>query len=116
MTVAFNVDVFYTGCMNMPVPLTPAGVSPARRGHKKETTCGFLLLVNLPLSLRGHGENRRDETAPKRGTAEDFSSVGEHSVLPCRDIFAVSDTVLLHIWFTLRRARHSSAAQLFGTL
>ena len=22
--------------------------------------------------LRGHGENRRDETAPKRGTAEDF--------------------------------------------
>ena len=63
MTVAFNVDVFYTGCMNMPVPLTPAGVSPARRGHKKETTCGFLLLVNLPLSLRGHGENRRDGTA-----------------------------------------------------
>ena len=58
--------------MNMPVPLTPAGVSPVRRGHKKETTCGFLLLVNLPLSLRGHGENRRDETAPKRGTAEDF--------------------------------------------
>ena len=56
----------------MPVPLTPAGVSPARRGHKKETTCGFLLLVNLPLSLRRHGENRRDETAPKRGTAEDF--------------------------------------------
>ena len=56
------MDVFYTGCMNMPVPLTPAGVSPARRGHKKETTCGFLLLVNLPLSLRGHGENRRTET------------------------------------------------------
>ena len=56
----------------MPVPLTPAMVSPTRRGHKKETTCGFLLLVNLPLSLRGHGENRRDETAPKRGTAEDF--------------------------------------------
>ena len=66
------MDVFYTGCMNMSVPLTPAMVSPARRGHKKETTCGFLLLVNLPLSLRGHGENRRDETAPKRGTAEDF--------------------------------------------
>ena len=30
------------------------------------------LLVNLPLSLGGNGENRRDETAPKRGTAEDF--------------------------------------------
>ena len=26
-------------------------------GHKKEATYGFLLLVNLPLSLRGHGEN-----------------------------------------------------------
>ena len=78
------MDVFYTGCMNMPVPLTPAVVSPVRRGHKKETTCGFLLLVNLPLSLRGHGENRRDETAPKRGTAEDFffrwgSTVCSHS-------------------------------------
>ena len=67
MTVAFNVDVFYTGCMNMPVPLTPAGVSPARRGHKKETTCGFLLLVNLPLSLGGSGANRRPATAAKLG-------------------------------------------------
>ncbi len=26
-------------------------------GHKKEATYGFLLLVNLPLSLRGHGDN-----------------------------------------------------------
>ena len=32
-----------------------------------------------------------------------FSLVGEHSVLPCLDIFAVSDTVLLHRRFTLRR-------------
>ena len=32
-----------------------------------------------------------------------FSTVGEHSVLPCRDIFAVSDTVLLHRQFTLRK-------------
>mgnify|MGYP007064544143 CR=1 FL=1 len=53
--------------MNMPVPLTPAGVSPARRGHKKETTCGFLLLVNLPLSLGGSGANRRPATAAKLG-------------------------------------------------
>ena len=80
-----------------------SGGSPARRGHKKETTCGFLLLVNLPLSLRGHGENRRDETAPKRGTAEDFSSVGEHSVLPCPCLYAVPDTLLLHMRFRLRR-------------
>ena len=59
-------------------------------GHKKEATYGFLLLVNLPLSLRGRGENRRDETAPKRGTAEDFF------FRVFRNLFAVSDTVLLH--------------------
>ena len=32
-----------------------------------------------------------------------FSSVGEHSVLPCRNLYAVPDTVLLHIRATLRR-------------
>ena len=75
-------------------------------GHKKEATYGFLLLVNLPLSLRGHGENRRDETAPKRGTAEDFFSATDElpseSVL-LSNLFAVSDTILLHMWFHLRK-------------
>ena len=33
-------------------------------------------------------------------------------MLPCRNLYAVPDTVLLHRRFTLRRARHSSAAQL----
>ena len=37
-------------------------------------------------------------------------------MLPFLYLFAVSDTVLLHIWFTLRRARHSSAAQFFCAL
>jgi len=32
-----------------------------------------------------------------------FSTVGEHSVLPCPDIFAVSDNVLLHRWLSQRR-------------
>ena len=32
-----------------------------------------------------------------------FSTVGKHSVLPCRDIFAVSDSVLLHRSEGLRR-------------
>ena len=45
-----------------------------------------------------------------------FSTVGEHSVLPCRDIFAVPDTVLLHRRFTLRRARHSNAARFVSAL
>ncbi len=33
-------------------------------------------------------------------------------MLLCPDIFAASDKLLLHRRFTLRRARHSSAAQL----
>ena len=41
-----------------------------------------------------------------------FSAVGEHSVLPCRDLFAVSDTVLLHMRVTLRSVRHNRAAQI----
>ena len=32
-----------------------------------------------------------------------FSTVGEHSVLPCRNLYAVPDTVLLHRRFTLRK-------------
>ena len=45
-----------------------------------------------------------------------FSSAETHCVRSCIRIFAVSDTVLLHRWATLRRARHSSAAQLFSAL
>ena len=32
-----------------------------------------------------------------------FSTVGEHSVLPCPDLFAVPDRLLLHMSATLRR-------------
>ena len=32
-----------------------------------------------------------------------FSTVGEHSVLPCRNLYAVPDIVLLHMWVSLRR-------------
>ena len=67
-----------------------------------------------PLSLGGHGGDGRTETIKERQRI--FSTVGEHSVLPFLYLFAVSDTVLLHIWFTLRRARHSSAAQFFCAL
>ena len=37
-------------------------------------------------------------------------------MLPFLYLFAVSDTVLLHIWFTLRRGRHNSADQIFCAL
>ena len=45
-------------------------------------------------------------TAPKRSTAEDFFSAADElpseSVL-LSNMFAVSDTVLLHMWFHLRK-------------
>ena len=71
-------------------------------GHKKEATYGFLLLVNLPLSLRGHGEICRVET--RKGAAEDFS----FRVFLNR--FAVPDTGLLHRRVNQRWVRHNSAA------
>ena len=33
-------------------------------------------------------------------------------MLPCRNLYAVPDTVLLHMRFHLRKARHNRAAQL----
>ena len=45
-----------------------------------------------------------------------FSSAETHCVRSCIRVFAVSDTVLLHRRFILRRARHSSAAQLVCAL
>ena len=93
-----------------------SGGSPARRGHKKETTCGFLLLVNLPLSLRGHGKNRRDETAPKRGTAEDFffrrGAQCAPMPLPIRSVRYSAATQAVQS----PQARHTRVAQPFGTL
>ena len=67
-----------------------------------------------PLSLGGHGGDGRTETIKERQRI--FSAVGEHSVLPFLYLFTVSDTVLLHIWFTLRRARHSNAARFVSAL
>ena len=59
-----------------------------------------------PLSLGESGADCRHVTAPKRGTAEGFSSAADElpseSVL-LSSLFAVSETVLLHIRFTLRR-------------
>ena len=67
-----------------------------------------------PLSLGGHGGDGRTETIKERQRI--FSTVGEHSVLPFLYLFAVSDTVLLHIRLSPRRGRHDSAAQFFCAL
>ena len=62
--------------------------------------------LNSHFLLRESGADYRHVTAAKRSTAEDFF------FRVFRNLFAVPDTVLLHRRFTLRRARHSSAAQL----
>ena len=67
-----------------------------------------------PLSLGGHGGDGGTETIEERQRI--FSTVGEHSVLPFLYLFAVSDTVLLHIRLSPRRGRHDSAAQFFCAL
>ena len=62
---------------------------------------------------------RRPETGDRSEIGERqriFSTVGEHSVLPFLYLFAVSDTVLLHIRLSPRRGRHDSAAQFFCAL
>ena len=88
----------------------------AARAHKRVDTCGFHPLVNHPFPLRVW---RRLPTCDRCEIGERqriFSTVGEHSVLPCRDIFAVPDSVLLHIRATLHRARHNRAAQFVSAL
>ena len=68
----------------------------------------FHPLVNLPFSLRGHGEICRAET--RKGAAEDFS----FRVFLNR--FAVPDTGLLHRRVNQRWVRHNSAAQTLNVL
>ena len=58
--------------------------------------------------LRGHGEICRAETIGERQSG--YSTV--HFVKYSQ----FTDRLLLHRWFTLRRARHNSAAQLVYTL
>ena len=46
----------------------------------------------------------RDRRPLRKGERQRiFSTVGEHSVLPCPELSAVPDTILLHRRFTLRR-------------
>ena len=88
------------------------GVRRTTAVGKRVDTCGFYPLNSrfpLFLSLA----QTRDRRPLRKGERQRiFSTVGEHSVLPCRDLFAVSDTALLHRSATLRRVRHNSAAQL----
>ena len=81
------------------------------RGQKGRTTCGFPSSLNSYLSLGESGADCRHVTAPKRGTAEDFS----YRVF--RNLFAGSDSVLLHRSESLRRCGitvpHNSLARYY---
>ena len=70
---------------------------------KRVDTCGFYPLNSrfpLFLSLA----QTRDRRPLRKGERQRiFSTVGEHSVLPCPELSAVPDTILLHRRFTLRR-------------
>ena len=95
---------------------TAGTCADAARAHKRVDTCGFHPLVNHPFPLDSLAKIGERRPLRKGERQRIFSTVGEHSVLPCRNLYAVPDTVLLHRRFHLRRARHSSAAQRFNVL
>ena len=72
----------------------------AERAHKRDGHQGFHPSCESPRFLLASA-CQRAETMGERQRI--FSTVGEHSVLPCLDLFAVSDSVLLRIRFHLRR-------------
>ena len=72
----------------------------AARAHKRDGHQGFHPSCESPRFLLVSA-CQRAETMGERQRI--FSTVGEHSVLPCLDLFAVSDSVLLRIRFHLRR-------------
>ena len=77
--------------------LNQAGTcADAARAHKRVDTYGFHPLVNHPFPLASLAQTRDRRPLRKGERQRIFSTVGKHSVLPCRDIFAVSDSVLLH--------------------
>ena len=120
----FNIDQYFTvvsgatldGTIGTKAQVTQQARSLLSRKIYGRRSCGayavFHPLVNLPFSLGEHGGDGRTETIKERQRI--FSTVGEHSVLPFLYLFAVSDTVLLHIRLSPRRGRHDSAAQFFA--
>ena len=79
---------------------TAGTCADAARAHKRDGHQGFHPSCESPRFLLASA-CQRAETVGERQRI--FSTVGEHSVLPCLDLFAVSDSVLLRIRFHLRR-------------
>ena len=85
------------------VPLRAAGAQEGRQ------PAVFHPLVNLPFSLKGLGADGR---LRKQEKGNDRGFLLPRGITP----FRISATVLLHMRVNQRRARHSSAAQILGTL
>ena len=95
------------------LPPAGGGSSPyPRRGGKRVDTYGFYPLDSrFPLFL--NLTQTRDRRPLRNGERQrSFSTVGAHSVRPFLYLYAVSDTILLHISATPRRVRHTRVAQL----
>ena len=88
---------------------------PRRRGKRVDTYGFYPLNSRFPLFL-SLAQTRDRRPLRSGGRQRIFSTVGEHSVLPCRNLYAVPDTVLLHMWFNLRWVRHDSAARFVSGL
>ena len=69
----------------------------AARAHKRTDTCGFRPLVNLPFPLDSLAQIADMQPLRNKGTAEDFF------FRVFLNLFAGSDTLLLHISEGLRR-------------
>ena len=79
---------------------TAGTCADAARAHKRDGHQGFHPSCESPRFLLASA-CQRAETVGERQRI--FSTVGEHSVLPCPELSAVPDTILLHRRFTLRR-------------
>ena len=71
-----------------------------RKGHLRFPFLFGLLPFPCLIARRKSESGDRFEIGERQRI---LSTVGEHSVLPYPDIFAVPDTVLLHRWFHLRK-------------
>ena len=92
--------------------LRTAGTCRApRRGQKGRDTCGFPSSLNSYLSLVGIAWVQTVDCVSRKRTRQSGYSCVSFSAFS-----QFTDSVLLHRRFTLRRARHDSAAQTFGTL
>ena len=74
----------------------------ARRAKRIDTKVSILLGLHLPL-LDSLAQTRERRPLRKGERQRIFSSVGAHSVRPCLNLSAVSDNLLLHMRFHLRR-------------